>query len=66
MGIIGKNFNINLAIQALEVQGKARTLAAPKTVTLENATAFIERGFEVPFTSTPTTGCPRCSSRTRS
>jgi len=56
MGIIGKNFNINLAIQALEVQGKARTLAAPKTVTVENATASIERGFEVPFTSTPTTG----------
>jgi type IV pilus assembly protein PilQ len=56
MGIVGKNFNVNLAIQALEVQGKARTLAAPKTVTLENATASIERGFEVPFTSTPTTG----------
>jgi type IV pilus assembly protein PilQ len=56
LGIIGQNFNINMAIQALEVQGKARTLAAPKTVTVENATAFIERGFEVPFTSTPTTG----------
>ena len=56
LGIIGNNFNVNLAIQALEVQGKARTLAAPKTVTVENATAFIERGFEVPFTSTPTTG----------
>jgi type IV pilus assembly protein PilQ len=56
LGILGQNFNINLAIQALEVQGKARTLAAPKTVTVENATAFIERGFEVPFTSTPTTG----------
>jgi len=56
LGLIGQNFNVNLAIQALEVQGKARTLAAPKTVTVENATAFIERGFEVPFTSTPTTG----------
>jgi type IV pilus assembly protein PilQ len=56
LGLIGNNFNVNLAIQALEVQGKARTLAAPKTVTVENATASIERGFEVPFTSTPTTG----------
>ncbi len=56
LGLIGSNFNVNLAIQALEVQGKARTLAAPKTVTVENATASIERGFEVPFTSTPTTG----------
>ena len=29
-GLIGSNFNVNLAIQALEVQGKARTLAEPK------------------------------------
>ena len=56
MGLIGSNFNVNLAIQALEVQGKARTLAAPKTVTVENGVASISRGFEVPFTSTPTTG----------
>jgi len=56
LGLIGSNFNINLAIQALEVQGKARTLAAPKAVTVENAKAVISRGFEVPFTSTPTQG----------
>ena len=56
LGIIGSNFNINLAIQALEVQGKARTLAEPKTVTLENAKAMISRGFEVPFVSTPSQG----------
>ena len=56
LGIIGSNFNINLAIQALEVQGKARTLAEPKVVTVENAKATIARGFEVPFVSTPTQG----------
>lgn len=56
LGIIGTNFNINLAIQALEVQGKARTLAEPKVVTVENARASIARGFEVPFTSTPSQG----------
>ena len=56
LGIIGSNFNINLAIQALEVQGKARTLAEPKTVTVENAKAMISRGFEVPFVSTPSQG----------
>jgi type IV pilus assembly protein PilQ len=56
LGLIGSNFNINLAIQALEVQGKARTLAEPKTVTVENAKATIARGFEVPFVSTPTQG----------
>src|SRR6266566_1599044 len=51
-GIVGRNFNFNLAIQALEVQGKARSLAEPKTVTVENATAVISRGFEVPYLST--------------
>ena len=56
LGIIGSGFNINLAIQALEVQGKARTLAEPKTVTVENAKATISRGFEVPFVSTPSQG----------
>ncbi len=56
LGIIGSNFNINLAIQALEVQGKARTLAEPKVVTVENAKATIARGFEVPYTSTPSQG----------
>ncbi len=56
LGIIGQDFALNLAIQALEVQGKARTLAEPKAVTVENAKAVISRGFEVPFTSTPTQG----------
>lgn len=56
LGIISKNFNVNLAIQALEVQGKARTLAEPKVVTLENKKAVISRGFEVPYTSTPAQG----------
>jgi type IV pilus assembly protein PilQ len=56
LGIIGSGFNVNLAIQALEVQGKARTLAEPKTVTVENAKATISRGFEVPFVSTPSQG----------
>ncbi len=50
-GIIGNQFNLNLALQALKVQGKARSLAEPKIVTVENATAEIARGFEVPFIS---------------
>src|SRR5262249_54140459 len=54
LGIIGSNFNINLAIQALEGQGKARTGAEPKVVTVENAKATISRGFAVPFVSTTT------------
>jgi len=50
-GIISSQFNINLAIQALETQGKARSLAEPKIVTVENVKALITRGFEVPFVS---------------
>jgi type IV pilus assembly protein PilQ len=53
-GLVGQNFNLNFAIQALEVQGKARRISEPKVVTVENAKAEISRGFEVPFTSTPT------------
>ncbi len=50
-GIVGRDFNINLAIQALEQQGKAKHIAAPNVVTVENAEAIIARGFEVPFVS---------------
>jgi type IV pilus assembly protein PilQ len=56
LGLFGRNFNLSLALQALQVQGKARTLAEPKAVTVENAKASITRGFEVPFTSTPSQG----------
>ena len=50
-GIVGRDFNINLAIQALETMGKARSVAAPNVVTVENSEAVISRGFEVPFVS---------------
>ena len=50
-GIVGKDFNINLAIQALETLGRARQVAAPNIVTVENSEAVISRGFEVPFVS---------------
>ncbi|MFQ5944939.1 MAG: secretin N-terminal domain-containing protein [Anaerolineae bacterium] len=55
-GIIGQNFNFNLAVQALEVQGKARSLSEPKVVTIENSTATMLRGFEVPFQTQTATG----------
>ncbi len=56
LGLIGQNFNINLAIQALQTEGKARTLAEPKAITVENGKALISRGFDVPYVSTPTQG----------
>ncbi len=55
-GIVGTDFNLNLAIQALETQGKARSLSEPKIVTVENTKAVISRGFEVPFTSSSQQG----------
>lgn len=56
LGIIGSDFNVSLAIQALELQGKARRISEPKVVTVEHGKATISRGFEVPFVSTPTEG----------
>ncbi len=50
-GIVGTNFNFSIAIQALERQGRARQLAAPKIVTVENSKAIMSRGFEVPYIS---------------
>jgi type IV pilus assembly protein PilQ len=50
-GIVARDYNLNLALQALEAKGKAKSIAEPKIVTVENATAIIQRGFEVPFTS---------------
>ena len=55
-GIIGRQFNINLAIQALEIQGKARSLSEPKIVTVENTTASMSRGFEVPYVTQTAAG----------
>jgi type IV pilus assembly protein PilQ len=50
-GIVARDYNLNLAIQALEAKGKAKSIAEPKIVTVENTTALIQRGFEVPFTT---------------
>ena len=50
-GIVARDYNLNLAIQALEVKGQAKSLAEPKIVTTENTTALIQRGFEVPYTT---------------
>jgi type IV pilus assembly protein PilQ len=56
LGLIGNNFNLSLAIQALELQNKARAVAEPKVITVENREATIKRGFKIPVTSTPTAG----------
>ena len=50
-GIVARDYNLNLALQALEAKGKAKVLAEPKIVTVENTAALIQRGFEVPYST---------------
>jgi type IV pilus assembly protein PilQ len=55
-GIIGTNWNINLALQALATQGKTRTLARPEIVTVENNRAEISLGEEIPYATVSSAG----------
>lgn len=55
-GIIGTSFNLNLALQALENQTKARSLSKPEIVTVENAKASIVLGSEIPYATVSSAG----------
>jgi type IV pilus assembly protein PilQ len=55
-GIVGTNFNINLALQALSNLGKTRTLARPEIVTVENNKASISLGEELPYATVSAAG----------
>lgn len=55
-GLISNEFNLNLAVEALETQNKARRIAEPKIVTVENGKAEMQRGQEIPFTSVSQAG----------
>ena len=55
-GVTGSRYNVNLALEALRVQGKTRTLARPEIVTVENGTASIELGEEIPYQSVSSAG----------
>ncbi len=55
-GIIGTRFNLNLALQALEVQQKTKTLARPEIVTVENKTAQMSIGEEIPYSTVSSAG----------
>jgi type IV pilus assembly protein PilQ len=55
-GIVGTNFNINLALQALTEQGKTRTLSRPEIVTVENSRAEISLGQEIPYATVSSAG----------
>jgi len=55
-GIIGTKLNLNLILQALETQKKARSLSRPEIVTVENAKATISLGSEIPYSTVSSAG----------
>ncbi len=55
-GLVGTNFNVNLALQALASQGKTRTLARPEIVTVENNKATMSLGEDIPYATISSAG----------
>lgn len=55
-GIIGTRFNLNLALEALESQGKTKNLARPEIVTVENKPAQVSVGEEIPYATVSSAG----------
>ena len=55
-GIVGTDFNINLALEALAEDGKTRTLARPEIVTVENSKATVSLGEEIPYATVSSAG----------
>ncbi|MBI4591401.1 MAG: AMIN domain-containing protein [Candidatus Rokubacteria bacterium] len=55
-GIIGNKFNLNLVLQALERLEKARSLARPEIVTVENKAAQVSLGEEIPYATVSSAG----------
>ena len=55
-GIIGSRLNLNLALEALNSVGKTRTLARPEVVTVENGTASVSLGEQIPYATVSSAG----------
>jgi type IV pilus assembly protein PilQ len=55
-GLTSSRYNVNLALEALRLQGKTRTLARPEIVTVENGTASISLGEEIPYATVSSAG----------
>ncbi len=55
-GDLGPNgFSIDLALDALETEGRGRVLSAPKVAAQNNTTAIIEQGVQIPVVNTTAT-----------
>src|SRR5213594_953094 len=55
-GITGSRYNVNLALEALRLLSKTRTLARPEIVTVENGVASITLGREIPYATVSSAG----------
>jgi len=47
---------LNIALQALETEGKSRTLSSPRVVVADNKEARIQRGKQIPYQDTTAEG----------
>ena len=55
-GFTSSRYNVNLALEALRLLSKTRTLARPEVVTVENGTASISLGEEIPYATVSSAG----------
>src|SRR5438128_2769261 len=55
-GFTSSRYNINLALEALRLLSKTRTLARPEVVTVEHGTASISLGQEIPYATVSSAG----------
>jgi len=55
-GSISGNLNTNLRLSAAEDTGEVRIISAPKIVTLDNASASIEQGVQIPISQVSAAG----------
>ena len=47
--ILDDTFNVDLQLQAAEVNGDGKVISSPRVVTLDNSKATIEQGVSIPF-----------------
>src|ERR1019366_377948 len=60
--LVFKNFNTEAAVNALQLQGTVEVISKPRIRTLNNQTAMIKVGEDVPFFNTTTTVQPNGAS----
>ncbi|NOY44425.1 MAG: type IV pilus secretin PilQ [Deltaproteobacteria bacterium] len=51
LGHVNDVFSLDLRLSAIETSGKGRVISSPRVTTLDNKTAEISQGVEIPFTT---------------